>query len=143
MSDYSNVNICGRMTEPKFVNVGERNTLKATFSVAINRFRMRSDRELDRLEQEAIDSGENFDRQNMKFEKKTVWKKCVAWGKLAEQVREYGKKGVRIICNGDEDVEYYHNSDGRTEEYQFVRLRLLSIFNLNKMNGGESFASLD
>lgn len=129
MSDYCNVNICGRMTEPKFVYVGEKQTLKASFSIAVNRFRKRSDIELSKMEEEAKQNGEFFDREFALFEKKTVWKRCVAWGKLAEQIQEYGKKGVRINANGDEDIEKFGN-----DESQFIRLRVVNIFNLDKMN---------
>jgi len=135
MSDFCNVTVCGRMTEPKFTNVGEKQTLKATFSIAVNRFRKRSEAELQKLEDEAYRSGKAFDRGSSLFEKKTVWKKCIAWGKLAEQIKEYGKKGVRINANGDEDVEKYGD-----EEYQFVRLRVVNIFNLDKMNGDSSIS---
>jgi single-stranded DNA-binding protein len=140
MSDYSNVNICGRMTEPKFIKVGEKQTLKAVFSIAVNRWRKRGETELNRLAEE---QGPSFDKRKELFEKKTVWKRCIAWGKLAEQVQEYGKKGVRISANGDEDIEYYYDKDGIQQESQFVRLRVLSIFNLDKMNGNDGYDALN
>lgn len=122
------------MTEPKFTVVGFNKTLKATFSIAVNRRRRRSENELDRIREDMESDGREYRREYELFEKKTIWKPCIAWDKLAEHIQEYGKKGVRISASGDEDVEIY-TKDGETVKRQFLRLRLVSIFNLDKMNG--------
>ena len=116
MSDFTEVTVCGRMGEAKFFEIGEKKTLKAAFSVAVNRYRRKRD-------------GEGFDQR-------TVWMPCVAWGRVAEQIKKNGNKGVTIMASGEFDVEEYKNSEGEERKSQFIRLRNVKLFEV-KTEGGQ------
>lgn len=51
-----------------------------------------------------------YDRE--KKENKTVWFKCAIWGKKAEFVGEYIKKGSKVIVSGSIYFEEFKDKDG-------------------------------
>jgi single-strand DNA-binding protein len=117
MSDFAEVTVCGRMGEAKFFEIGEKKTLKAAFSVAVNRYRKQGDEYIQR----------------------TVWLPCVAWGRIAEQVKKNGNKGVTIMASGDFEIEEYKTSEGEEKKYQFIRLRNIKLFEV-RAEGGQPAA---
>lgn len=98
------VSIMGRLTrDPEVAKAGE--TLKARYTVAVDRPKRSKDAET-----------------------KTDFIPVVAWGKTAEFVEKYLKKGTLIIVNGFFETGSYKNKDGNTvytynvnaQEHEFV-----------------------
>lgn len=110
MSDFATVSVTGRMATPRFYDVGPKKNLKAVFRIAVNRWH----------------------KPGEELRKKTVWINCVAWDSVAARIREYGKKGVRISAIGDFDVDEYEDRDGNAKTSQYVKLRVVSIFNTDR-----------
>jgi len=114
MSDFSEVTVCGRMGEPQFFEIGEKKTPKAAFSVAVNKYRPKQ-------------GGEGFDQR-------TIWVPCVAWARVASQIKQNGGKGVTIMASGEFEVEEYQDKEGNPKKSQFVRLRSVKLFDFKSGN---------
>ena len=50
--------------------------------------------------------------EKYKDEKKTEWVKCVAWGRLAEVIAEYLKKGSSIFISGRLQTRSWEDQNG-------------------------------
>lgn len=50
-----------------------------------------------------------------KTQEVTEWLNCVAWGKTADNVSTYFKKGDRIFVRGDWDISHWTNKEGKTQ----------------------------
>ena len=60
--------------------------------------------------------------------KETLWVKLSVWGKAAETVTAWAKKGDKFLCSGDVDCRAYTGNDGeakaelscRVEKFDFL-----------------------
>ena len=87
----NSVNITGRMTrEPDIRYATGNNTAIAKFCIAVNR----------RFKQDGQPSADYIN--------------CTAFGKLAEFVEKYGRKGVKFEISGRWQTGIYKNKDGNT-----------------------------
>ena len=87
----NSVNITGRMTrEPDIRYATGNNTAIAKFCIAVNR----------RFKQDGQPSADYIN--------------CTAFGKLAEFVEKYGRKGVKFEISGRWQTGSYKNKDGNT-----------------------------
>ena len=87
----NSVNITGRMTrEPDIRQATGNNTAVAKFCIAVNR----------RFKQDGQPSADYIN--------------CTAFGKLAEFVEKYGRKGVKFEISGRWQTGSYKNKDGNT-----------------------------
>ena len=87
----NSVNITGRMTrEPDIRYATGNNTTVAKFCIAVNR----------RFKQDGQPSADYIN--------------CTAFGKLAEFVEKYGRKGVKFEISGRWQTGSYKNKDGNT-----------------------------
>lgn len=50
-------------------------------------------------------------------ENSTIWRKIVAFGKLAEQCKVHLKKGQEVFVQGPVFLKSYTNKDGQEKEY--------------------------
>ena len=80
--------IMGRLTkDPEIATVGDKNTAKATFSVAVDRPGKKDEADFPR---------------------------CVAWGTLAENIAKFVGKGCRIAIVGHIQTGSYKDKAGNT-----------------------------
>jgi single-strand DNA-binding protein len=59
-----------------------------------------------------IATSERWTGQDGQSNEKTVWHNIVAWGKLAETVKEYLKKGRQVYVEGRIDNRSYDDKEG-------------------------------
>lgn len=74
------------------------------------------------------------------YEDRTEWHSLTAWGKAAEVIAEYVRKGTRIDVEGTLRTRSYENADGQTRYATEIHVR---EFILLSSNGGNSSASDD
>lgn len=97
--------ILGRIgTELELKTVGEKQTSLLAFNVA--------------------DSSKIF--ENGDFQKKTIWHKCTAWGKTAENIAKYFTKGEMIFIMGKIQEDQYN--DKKTGELKKVDKVIVESF---------------
>jgi len=57
-------------------------------------------------------------------QERTTWHNITVYGKLAEVVGEYLKKGSRILCKGSIENRQYEDADsGQTKYYSGIKMR--------------------
>lgn len=102
MSDYIDVAVCGRATKDVELKTTQSGKEVCSFSVASN-----------------LGWGEN---QSVKYTN------VVVWGKLAQNVSKYVRKGTEVIVNGELTVRSYdHNGEKKTvEEVNATRVKWFS-----------------
>jgi single-strand DNA-binding protein len=59
--------------------------------------------------------------------KKTSWVKCTLWGKRAESLAQYIRKGDRIGVTGEVSLEEWTNKDGEKQASIAVRVADVSL----------------
>ena len=59
--------------------------------------------------------------------KKTSWVKCTLWGKRAESLAQYIRKGDRIGVTGEASLEEWTNKDGEKQASIAVRVADVSL----------------
>lgn len=58
-------------------------------------------------------TSESFKKQDGSFEEKTEWHRLVAWGKKAQVVKEYLKKGRQIYVEGKLHSHKWEDREGK------------------------------
>ena len=91
MASLNKVQVIGNIGQDPEVRYIPNGTPVASFSVAT------SERWTDKAGQK---------------QEKTEWHRCEAWGRLAEIVGEYAKKGSQIYVEGSLTTEKYTDKDG-------------------------------
>lgn len=112
----NNINLIGRLTkDPKTETIGNNNTPKASFRLAVDR-----------------------DYTNKQGERDTDFIPVVAWGKLAQTVQQYLHKGRRVAVSGSLRIESYQkNGENRSwTEVRADNVEFLDSPNQNNGNGG-------
>lgn len=99
MSDINSISITGRLgADPEMTLVGENETPKTTLRLASSRM---------------------FTKNGEKAEV-TTWVPIVCWGKQAEVVNEYCKKGQSIAVSGRLDIDEYEDKEGNKRKFTSV-----------------------
>lgn len=57
----------------------------------------------------------------------TVWFNCTAWGKTADVVMQYVKKGGSVLCSGELQVRAYKDKNGQDRTSVDVNVRDLVL----------------
>lgn len=138
----NNVNILGRLTrDPEVRYTANTQTANARFVVAVNR----------KLSKEKRQEAENNGYPTADFIS------CMAWGKTAENIGNYLKKGQRIAVSGhiqtgsyEKDGQRIYTTDVVVDSFDFIESNSSSNTNNNQgysnpadlgMSGQESFDS--
>ena len=101
MSLVNKVILVGNLgQDPEFNDFGEGRT-RVKFSLATN---------------------ESYKDKNGNRAQKTEWHNIVAWGKKAEVINEYLKKGSKIMVEGKLTSRAYENKDGEKRRIMEVHL---------------------
>jgi len=111
MSDFAIVSFNGRLGPAKFFEVGTKKTVKASFSVAINKSRR-------------VDNGQGDDGGN--WIKTVAWLPCIAWGAVASYLKEQGKSGMPIAGHGEWKTESYEK-DGKKLSFSSVSVAVIAL----------------
>lgn len=80
------------------------------------------------------------DKNTDEFKNETKWHKVVVWGKLAERVSKFVKKGMFILVKGPISYRKYTNAEGQEitiTEIKAIRVQKIS----DPQTYGESHAS--
>ena len=105
-TDLNTVVLIGRLTrDPEFKMVGGSNSSLVNFTLANNRV--------------YVSSGEKKEETNY-FD-------CVAWGKLAEIVKDYTSKGKQILVEGRLIQESWDTNDGKKASRIKIRVENLQL----------------
>jgi single-strand DNA-binding protein len=113
----NSIDLIGRLTkDPKMETIGNNNTPKASFRLAVDR-----------------------DYTNRQGERDTDFIPVVAWGKLAETVNQYLHKGRRVAVEGSLRIKAYQkNGENRSwTEVRADNVEFLDSPNQNNGNGGQ------
>ncbi len=92
----NSVVIVGRLGQDPEIKYFESGSVKAKFSLAVDR---------------------SFSREN----KVTDWFSIEVWGRQAEFVNEWVKKGALISVSGQLEVNRYNDQAGNPKEWPFIR----------------------
>lgn len=92
----NSVTLIGRLGQDPEIKYFESGSVKAKFSIAVDR---------------------NFSKEN----KITDWFNIEVWGRQAEFVGEWVKKGSLVSVNGQMDVNSYTDQAGNTRDWLYVK----------------------
>ena len=70
----------------------------------------------------SVATGEHWKDQEGNKKEKTNWHRCVAWGKLAEIIGEWLKKGSHVYLEGSLQNRQYDDSQGVTRYVTEVKI---------------------
>lgn len=137
----NNVNILGRLTRDVDLRMTTSNLAVGRFNVAVDR----------KLSKEKRQEAENNNQPTADFIG------CIAFGKTAENIATYFKKGQRIAVSGhiqtgsyEKDGQRIYTTDVVVDSFDFVESNISSNINTNQgysnpanlgMSGQESFDS--
>lgn len=105
MSNFAIVSFSGRIGKIQCFEVGQKKSLKVSFGVAVNKSR----------------------RVNNKWQQETIWIPCIAWGKLAEYLKNKATTGMPIAGNGIWHIESYQKQDGNQVNMTVVILSTVDL----------------
>lgn len=103
MSDINTVNISGRIGAEPIVKYFETGSVSSEISIAVNKYDVK------------------------KGEEKTTWHIARAWGKKAEYIGEYAKKGCAVIITGSLEKDVYKDKDGKTRATSYILIDRIKI----------------
>lgn len=113
-TDLNTVVLIGRVTrDPEFKRVGEGSSL-VNFSIANNRTYMANQVKKDEVH--------FFD--------------CVAWGKLAEIIKEYATKGKQILVEGRLVQDTWDTPDGKKASRVKIRVENMQLLGSKSNSNG-------
>ncbi len=101
--------IVGRLGQDPEIRYFESGTVKARFSVAV-------------------------DRPGSKENRSTDWFNIEAWGKLAEFSGEYLKKGMMVSVQGSIEVDSWQDQTGNVRETPLVRASAINFVGSKRDN---------
>ncbi len=103
MNTYKNtVSLIGRLGKEPETKTFETGNIKTTFSLAVN---------------------ENFKNKKGEWEEKTSWHNIICWGKTAERVNEFLKKGAEVMLEGKLTYNKYQTKEGENREICQIEMR--------------------
>ncbi|HKJ47390.1 MAG TPA: single-stranded DNA-binding protein [Balneolales bacterium] len=111
MSSLNKAMLIGRLGADPEVRYTQSNTAVATLNIATN---------------------ERFKDSNGEWRERTEWHRVVAWGRLAEIVQQYVKKGGLVYIEGPIQTRQWEDKDGQkryTTEIKALTLRMLDSRN--------------
>ncbi len=103
MADINNVILSGRITADPEIKYFDSGAMKTSFSIAVNKWSKKEEKEI------------------------ATFINCELWGKQAEFVNEYAKKGNQIVVNGSLDVSKYEDDQGNKKTRTFVLVNNLVL----------------
>jgi single-strand DNA-binding protein len=119
-TDLNSVVLIGRLTrDPEYKIVGEGSSL-VNFSIANNRT--------------YVVNGVKKDE--------THYFECVAWGKLAEIIKEYASKGKQILVEGRLVQETWDTQDGKKASKVKIRTENVQLLGSRTERGTEDASSV-
>jgi len=92
----NSVVLLGRLGQDPEIKYFESGSVKVKFSIAVDR---------------------NFSKEN----KQTDWFSIEAWGRTAEFVGEWVKKGTLVIVTGTMEVNRYTDQAGNPKEWPYIK----------------------
>jgi len=118
-TDLNSVILIGRLTrDPEYKIVGEGSSL-VNFSIANNR---------------------TYVVNGVKKEE-THYFECVAWGKLAEIIKEYASKGKQILVEGRLVQETWDTQDGKKASKVKIRTENVQLLGTRTERGSEDLST--
>lgn len=115
MSSLNKAMLIGNLGQDPEVRYTQSNTAVATMSIATN---------------------ERFKNSNGEWQERTEWHRVVAWGRLAEIVQQYVKKGSQVYVEGPIQTRQWEDQQGQkryTTEIKALTLKMLDSRNENNM----------
>lgn len=103
MSDINTATISGRIGADPIMNFFETGSVNCEISVGVNKYNTKK-----------------------KVEEAT-WHIARAWGKKAEYIGEYAKKGCAVIITGSLEKDVYKDKDGKTRATSFILIDNIKI----------------
>lgn len=99
MSDINTVTISGRLGNDPIVRWYETGSVSSEISVGVNRYSSKEQQE------------------------KVTWHICRAWGKKAEYIGEYAKKGSVVLVTGSIEKDIYQDKEGKTRAISYTNIQ--------------------
>lgn len=96
MADINQIFITGRLGQEPEIKCFESGAMRVLISVGVNRWNKKAEKEI------------------------VTWFNCVAWGKLAEYVGEYIKKGDMVFISGSLQKEVWKDDSGNTKSNTYI-----------------------
>lgn len=110
MSDINNVVISGRLGNDPIIKYYETGAVLSEISVGVNRYSTKDK------------------------EEKVTWHICRAWGKKAEYIGEYAKKGSAVLVTGSIEKDIYQDKDGKTRAISYILIKEIKILTKKEEN---------
>jgi single-strand DNA-binding protein len=120
MGNLNKAMLIGRLGADPEVRYTQSNTAVATVSLA---------------------TSERYKDANGELQETTEWHRVVAWGRLAEIVQQYAKKGSQIYVEGPIQTRAWEDRDGQkryTTEIKAMTIQLLDSRNESMGSGPSS-----
>lgn len=113
MSSLNKAMIIGRLGQDPDIRVTQSNTTVANFSVA---------------------TSQRYKDKQGSMKEETEWHRVVAWGRTAEIVQEYLKKGDQVYVEGPIQTRKWEDKEGQTR--YTTEIKALGLTMLGSKNGG-------
>lgn len=118
MSSLNKATIIGRLGQDPEVRSTSGNTAVANLSIA---------------------TSNKYKNKNGEVVEETQWHKCTAWGRTAEVIQQYVKKGDLIYVEGPLETKEWDDKDGN-KRYT-TEIKVLSMVMLGSASGGSTGGS--
>lgn len=115
MSSHNKVTLVGRLGRDPEIRYTQSQTPYARFSVA---------------------TSEKFKDKSGEQREKTQWHNCVAWGRLAEVIGQYLKKGSLVLVDGSIDYRTTEKN-GYKVTYTDIKVGDIKFLDLKSSGGGQ------
>lgn len=85
----------------------------------------------------SVATGEEWtDKQTGEKQQRTEWHNCTAWGKTAEIIGEYAKKGRQVYVEGSNRTEKYTGKDGIERYTTKIRVDVFQLLGASDRGEG-------
>lgn len=103
MSDINTVTISGRLGNAPIIKYFETGSVTCELSVGVNKY------------------------NSKKQEEEVTWHICRAWGKKAEYISEYAKKGSVVLITGSLEKDVYEDKEGKNRANSYVLIEQIKV----------------
>jgi single-strand DNA-binding protein len=122
MGNLNKAMLIGRLGADPEVRYTQSNTAVATLSLA---------------------TSEKYKDANGEMQESTEWHRVIAWGRLAEIVQQYTKKGSQLYVEGPIQTRAWEDRDGQKRYTTEIKALVIQLLDPRDSNSGSGPSSRD
>lgn len=84
----------------------------------------------------SIATTEKWTDKSGQRQEKTEWHRCVIWGRQAEVIQEYVKKGDKLLVEGSIETREWQGKDGGKRQTTEIKVRAFEMLGGRSSGGG-------